>query len=86
MLLVLQAKGDDDEDVVLKSDVIVVVAMFESFPAAAGVAAALSRDCDIKEPIIHTPLPELGAENTTPASADDERNIEEEASDNARGR
>ena len=51
---------------------------------------AFSRDCESNDDPINPkppiPLPEFGAEEPTAASADNGRNMEDEARDNARGR
>ena len=90
-LLLLIFWGDDvDDDDVVDKLVIAIALLPESTEVAAdaeAAAAAFSRDCDSNDPIIPMPpFPELGAEITPAASADDGRNMEDDASDNARGR
>lgn len=88
-LLLLIFWGDDDDDDVVDKLVIAIALLPESTVVAAEVAAAaaFSRDCDSNDPIMPTPpFPELGAEITPAASAEDGRNMDDDASDNARGR
>lgn len=88
-LLLLIFWGDDDDDDVVDKLVIAIALLPESTVVAAEVAAAsaFSRDCDSNDPIMPIPpFPELGAEITPAASAEDGRNMEDDASDNARGR
>ncbi len=89
-LLLLIFWGDDDDDDVVDKLVIAIALLPGSTVVAAEVAAAaaaFSRDCDSNDPIIPMPpFPELGAEITPAASAEDGRNMEDDASDNARGR